>query len=43
VSDDARLHEVVESYAGPRGNLGFPLDRPIPHAPIGRIVRDRLK
>jgi uncharacterized protein YdhG (YjbR/CyaY superfamily) len=43
VSGDARLEKAVERYAGPKGNLKFPLDRPIPYALIGRIVRVRLK
>lgn len=30
-------------YAGPKGNLKFPLDRPIPYALIARIVKFRVK
>lgn len=43
VSGDARLEKAVAPYAGPKGNLKFPLDRPIPYALIRRIVRLRLK
>ena len=43
VSGDARLEKAVEPYAGPKGNLEFPLDRPVPYALIERIVRLRLK
>jgi uncharacterized protein YdhG (YjbR/CyaY superfamily) len=43
VSGDARLEKAVAPYAGPKGNLKFPLDRPIPYALIKRIVRLRLK
>jgi uncharacterized protein YdhG (YjbR/CyaY superfamily) len=30
-------------YAGPKGNLQFPLDEPMPLDLIGRIVRLRVK
>lgn len=30
VSGGARLEKAVAPYAGPKGNLRFPLDRPIP-------------
>ncbi len=43
VSGDARLEQAIEPFAGPKGNLRFPLDRPIPYALIGRIVRLRRK
>lgn len=43
VSGDAKLEEALEPYAGPKGNLRFPMDRPVPHALIRRIVRLRLK
>lgn len=42
VTGDARLMKAVKPYAGPKGNLRFPLDRPIPYALITRIVRARL-
>jgi uncharacterized protein YdhG (YjbR/CyaY superfamily) len=43
VSGDARLARALEPYAGPKGNLRFPMDRPIPYALIRRIVKLRLK
>jgi uncharacterized protein YdhG (YjbR/CyaY superfamily) len=43
VSGDARLEKAIEPYAGPKGNLKFPLDQPIPYALIARIVRHRVK
>jgi uncharacterized protein YdhG (YjbR/CyaY superfamily) len=30
-------------YAGPKGNLQFPLSEPIPYALIGKIVKVRVK
>jgi uncharacterized protein YdhG (YjbR/CyaY superfamily) len=33
----------VSRYAGEKGNLRFPLDEPIPHDLIERIVRHRLE
>ena len=38
VSGDARLEKALSPYAGPKGNLKFPLDQPIPYALIRRIV-----
>lgn len=43
VSGDARLEQALEPYAGPKGNLRFPMDRPIPYALIRRIVKLKLK
>lgn len=43
VSGDARLEKSLEPYAGPKGNLKFPVDRPIPYALIRRIVKLKLK
>ncbi len=43
ISGDARLEKAVAAYAGPKGNLKFPLDRPIPYALIKRIVRLRVR
>lgn len=43
VSGDASLVKAVAPYAGPKGNLKFPLDKPIPFDLIRRIVRQRLK
>ena len=43
VSGDARLAKALQPYAGPKGNLKFPLDRPIPYALIKRIVLLRVR
>lgn len=43
VSGDAKLEQALAPYAGPKGNLKFPLDRPVPYALIRRIVRLRLE
>jgi uncharacterized protein YdhG (YjbR/CyaY superfamily) len=43
VSGDARLEKALSPYAGPKGNLKFPLDQPIPYALIKRVVRLRVK
>jgi uncharacterized protein YdhG (YjbR/CyaY superfamily) len=42
-SGDARLERELSPYAGPKGNLKFPLDRPIPYALIKKIVSARVK
>jgi uncharacterized protein YdhG (YjbR/CyaY superfamily) len=43
VKGDAKLEAAVAKYAGPKGNLKFPLDRPIPYSLIARIVKFRAK
>src|ERR1700693_6612375 len=43
ISGDKTLEKAVASYAGPKGNLQFPLDEPIPSDLIERIVKLRLK
>jgi uncharacterized protein YdhG (YjbR/CyaY superfamily) len=43
VSGDAGLEAALAPYAGEKGNLRFPLDRPIPYDLIGRVVRYKLK
>jgi len=43
VSGDASLEKALSPYAGPKGNLRFPLDQPIPYALIERIVRLRMR
>lgn len=43
VRRDARLAKALAPYAGPRGNLKFPLGEPMPYALIKRIVRLRVK
>jgi uncharacterized protein YdhG (YjbR/CyaY superfamily) len=43
VSGDPKLEKALRPYAGPKGNLKFPLDRPIPYALIRRVVLLRVK
>jgi len=43
VTGDAKLAKALAPYAGPKGNLRFPLDQPIPYALIRRIVLLRVK
>ncbi|WP_169239089.1 iron chaperone [Candidatus Roseilinea sp. NK_OTU-006] len=43
VRGDAKLEKAASVYAGPKGNLRFPLDEPIPYALIARIVKLRVK
>lgn len=38
-----RLRAAVAKYAGPKGNLQFPLDKPIPYALVTRIVKAKLR
>src|SRR5580698_189368 len=43
ISGDKTLEKAVARYAGPKGNLQFPLDEPIPYDLIERIVKLRAK
>lgn len=43
VAGDAKLERDLAPYAGPKGNLRFPLDQPIPYPLITRIVRLRVR
>lgn len=38
VTQDTALIEELVPYRGPKGNLSFPLDRPLPLELIGRIA-----
>jgi uncharacterized protein YdhG (YjbR/CyaY superfamily) len=38
VTQDAELVEALAPYRGPKGNLSFPLDRPLPVDLIGRVA-----
>lgn len=40
---DPKLKKEVARYAGPKGNLQFPLTERIPYALIGRIAKVRAK
>jgi uncharacterized protein YdhG (YjbR/CyaY superfamily) len=43
ISGHPALEKAVARYAGPKGNLQFPLDAPIPYDLIERIVKWRVK
>jgi uncharacterized protein YdhG (YjbR/CyaY superfamily) len=43
VAGDTRLHKAIAPYAGEKGNLRFPYDRPIPYELIARITVLRVK
>jgi uncharacterized protein YdhG (YjbR/CyaY superfamily) len=43
ISGDKAIEKAIARYAGPKGNLQFPLDEPMPLDLIGRIVRLRVK
>jgi uncharacterized protein YdhG (YjbR/CyaY superfamily) len=43
IRGDAKLQAAVAKYAGPKGNLKFPLDEPMPYALISRIVKLRVQ
>jgi len=43
ISGDKMLEKALARYAGPKGNLQFPLDAPIPYDLIERIVKLRVK
>ena len=40
---DKSLKPLIARYAGPKGNLQFPLSEPIPHALITKIIKARIK
>ena len=43
VCGDKSLEKAIARYAGPKGNLQFPLDEPMPLKLIERIVKLRVK
>lgn len=43
ISGDKSIEKDIAHYAGPKGNLQFPLDEPIPYDLIERIVKLRVK
>ncbi len=43
ISGDKALETALARYAGPKGNLQFPLDEPMPLDLIERIVKLRVK
>jgi uncharacterized protein YdhG (YjbR/CyaY superfamily) len=42
IAGDKALAKAIARYAGPKGNLQFPLDEPIPYDLIERIVKLRV-
>ena len=40
---DEKLKVALSKYAGPKGNLQFPLSEPMPHALITKVVQARIK
>jgi uncharacterized protein YdhG (YjbR/CyaY superfamily) len=43
ISGDKALEKAIARYAGPKGNLQFPLNEAIPYDLIERIVKLRVK
>lgn len=43
ISGDKAIEKAIARYAGPKGNLQFPLDEPMPFDLIERIVKLRVK
>ena len=43
VAGNARLKKEIAPYAGSKGNLRFPYDKPIPYELISRIAKLRVK
>jgi len=43
IDGDARLQKAIAPYAGAKGNLRFPYDKPIPYELISRITELRVK
>jgi uncharacterized protein YdhG (YjbR/CyaY superfamily) len=43
VRDDSRLRAALEPYSNAKGNLSFPLDKPLPMALIARVAKALAK
>lgn len=43
VHGDAALLDALAPYRGPKGNLSFPLDQPMPYELIRRVARQRVQ
>jgi uncharacterized protein YdhG (YjbR/CyaY superfamily) len=43
IRGDAKLEQAAARYAGPKGNLRFPFDEPIPYGLIKRLTQLRAR
>ena len=43
IRGDAKLKAALAKYAGPKGNLKFPLAEPMPYSLVARIVKLRVQ
>jgi uncharacterized protein YdhG (YjbR/CyaY superfamily) len=43
IRGNAKLQAAVAKYAGPKGNLKFPLDQPFPYSLVTKIVKLRVR
>jgi uncharacterized protein YdhG (YjbR/CyaY superfamily) len=43
IKGDAKLRQAAARYAGPKGNLRFPFDEPIPYGLIKRLTQLRAR
>ncbi len=43
ITGDSRIQKAIAPYAGEKGNLRFPLDKPMPYDLISRITALRVK
>ena len=43
VRGDARLEQAASPFAGPKGNLKFPLNQPMPYALMGELTQLRVQ
>jgi uncharacterized protein YdhG (YjbR/CyaY superfamily) len=43
ISGNKTLEKAIARYAGPKGNLQFPLDEPMPYELIEKLVQLRVK
>jgi uncharacterized protein YdhG (YjbR/CyaY superfamily) len=43
ISGNKTLEKAIARYTGPKGNLQFPLDEPIPYDLIEKLVRLRVR
>jgi uncharacterized protein YdhG (YjbR/CyaY superfamily) len=43
IRGDARLAHAASAYAGPKGNLKFPLNQPMPYALVAELTQLRVQ